>query len=142
MHASQNQDTYKNSDARGFDTEADSGSNDTDAIHPFSPKVVLPALIVSVSNGHLKYARFPILIGHFMKDGILSAEKVIDQLLAGELCRRLDLGAYPGPIGTSESWEAGNGQDLKGVLIVGLGKQGELNEFQLTNTVEQGVINH
>ncbi len=99
-------------------------------------------LIVSVSNGHLKYAKYPLLIGHFDRDGILSAEKAVEQSLNGEVSKRLQLGVYPGPIGTHAFLETGNLRDLKGVLVVGLGRQGELNEFQLINTIELGVCSY
>ena len=96
-------------------------------------------MIVLVSNGHLKYARYPFLIGHFERDGIFSAEKAINQSLNGEVSKRLQLGLYPGPISSNAYLETENGGELKGVIVVGLGRQGELNEFQLMNTIELGV---
>ncbi|WP_221391612.1 CHAT domain-containing protein [Dyadobacter sp. NIV53] len=96
-------------------------------------------IAVTVSNGHLKYAMYPLLIGHFENDGILSAEGAVNKYLDNELSRRLSLGIYPGPIGSSESIEANKAKKFKGTIIVGLGKQGELNEFQLINTIERGI---
>lgn len=96
-------------------------------------------IVVTVSNGHLKYAAYPLLLGHFQNDGILSAEGAVNKYLDNELSRRLSLGIYPGPVGSSESIEANTAKKFKGTIIVGLGIQGELNEFRLINTIEQGI---
>lgn len=96
---------------------------------------------VSVSQGDLLYAAHPILIGHFNRDGILYAEKSIDNYLGGELTQRHKLGLYPGVIGTSEVL-SGTGQEIKGALIVGLGDAGKLTAYQLSRTVEQGITNY
>ncbi len=95
---------------------------------------------VSVSNGDLCYARYPVLAGHFLHDGILYAEKAIDQYLEGALAERHQLGLYPGEIGTSELLTSS--QAFKGAIIIGLGKFGALTAFQLTQTVEQGVTRY
>ena len=95
---------------------------------------------VSVSNGDLRYARYPVLAGHFLHDGILYAEKAIDQYLHGALAERHQLGLYPGEVGTSELLTSS--EEFKGAIIVGLGKFGALTAFQLTQTVEQGVTRY
>lgn len=97
---------------------------------------------VIVSNGHLRYAAYPLMAGHFLNDGILSAEKNIDEQLGNELSKRQRLGIYPGPIGTSSVLISENHQAFKGALIIGLGNQGELTGYQLTRSVEQGVANY
>ena len=96
-------------------------------------------ITVSVSNGDLKYALYPLMIGHFDGDGIISAEKAADWHLDGELTRRHRLGLYPGPVGTSEKVASGSTKGFKGAIIVGLGRQGLLTEYRLTSTVEQGT---
>ncbi|ADB36653.1 CHAT domain-containing protein [Spirosoma linguale] len=96
-------------------------------------------ITVSVSNGDLKYAMHPLMIGHFEGDGIISAEKAVNWHLGGELSRRHRLGLYPGPIGTSERVASGSTRGFRGAIIVGLGKQGLLTEYLLTSTVEQGT---
>ena len=96
---------------------------------------------VSVSQGDLLYAAFPILIGHFNRDGILYAEKSMDNYLDGVLTQRHRLGLYPGVIGSSEVL-TGSGQQIKGALIVGLGDAGKLTAYQLSRTVEQGITNY
>src|SRR5947207_1478471 len=57
---------------------------------------------VSVSNGDLVYASYPIICGHFRNDSILYAEKSIDANLGEILSARHQLGIYPGDIGTSD----------------------------------------
>ncbi|WP_428663039.1 CHAT domain-containing protein [Runella sp.] len=99
-------------------------------------------ITVTVSNGDLKYASFPLLAGHFDKDGILSAEKAINWHLDGELSRRHQLGLYPGPIGTGEIILRDTDKGFQGAIIVGLGKQGLLTEYWLTSTVEQGTVKY
>lgn len=97
---------------------------------------------VSVSNGDLRYAKYPILVGHFENDGIQSAEKAIDWHLNGELGRRVRLGLYPGAHGTSEMVDGGKNKIFKGAVIVGLGLQGQLTEYRLTSTIEKGVAKY
>jgi len=93
---------------------------------------------VSISNGDLRYAAYPIIAGHFKKDGLLYAEESIDNYLEGALSERHQLGVYPGDIGTSEIIIPTE-QNFKGTIIVGLGEFGELTAFELTKTIEQGI---
>ncbi|SFO75893.1 Lecithin:cholesterol acyltransferase [Chitinophaga sp. YR627] len=95
-------------------------------------------LQVSISQGDLKYAQYPVLAGHFDGDGIINAEHAIDVNLKGALLQRHKLGLYPGKIGSTEVLVSGQ-DDFKGAIIVGLGDFGGLTAFQLTQTVEQGV---
>ncbi|CAN5634022.1 hypothetical protein BH10BAC3_BH10BAC3_12720 [soil metagenome] len=94
---------------------------------------------VSVINGDLKYASYPVMVGHFYKDGILYAEKDIDSYLHKELSNRHKLGLYPGEIGTSEILISEGMDGFKGAIITGLGLQGELTANSLMRTVEQAV---
>lgn len=96
---------------------------------------------VSVSNGDLRFAKFPVLVGHFKKDAILNAEKSIDKNLNGSLTELHRLDLYPGSIGTSELFVLQD-QTFKGALIVGLGDQGTLSSFQLTQTIEHAVAKY
>ncbi len=105
-------------------------------------KTVELPIIVSVTHGNLKYASYPLLIGHFERDGIMSAEKAVDEHLGKELTRRLQLELYPGEVGTSMHVSSSDNSDFKGVIVLGLGKQGELNERYLVKTVEQGISSY
>lgn len=100
-------------------------------------------LSVTVSNGDLTYASYPLIAGHFKNDGILYAERSIDKNLRGKLSARHSLEIYPGDIGTSDTFFNNNmDDDFKGAVIVGLGEPGALTAFSLTKTVEQGVANY
>jgi len=96
---------------------------------------------VTVTHGNLVYARYPVLAGHFEGDAILNSEYAVDKKLNNELSRLHSLGLYPGGIGTHQIIlnRGCSKTDFQGGVIVGLGKAGELNSFQLMNTVEKGV---
>ncbi|QEC69512.1 CHAT domain-containing protein [Panacibacter ginsenosidivorans] len=97
-------------------------------------------LSISVSHGDLAYATFPVLAGHFLNDGILYAEKVIDKAMNGTLTARHTLGIYPGAIGTSAALAGTTKEsDFPGTIIVGLGEPGTLTAFLLSQTVEQAI---
>jgi CHAT domain-containing protein/pimeloyl-ACP methyl ester carboxylesterase len=98
-------------------------------------------LQVSVSLGDLRYAAFPLLAGHFNRDGIIYAEKSIDECLNGVLSQRHMLNLYPGDIGTN-TFVSTSSDEFKGAIIVGLGEPGELTAYNLSKTVGQGVTKY
>lgn len=100
-----------------------------------------PPIKVSVSHGDLFYAKYPVLAGHFENDGILFAEKAIDNNLNGALSQRHRLGLYPGPIGSSEVF-LNQQSGFKGAVIIGLGKPEDLTGSELAKSVAQGVSNY
>ncbi|WP_192350630.1 CHAT domain-containing protein [Algoriphagus sp. Y33] len=99
---------------------------------------------VVVTHGDLKYAKYPVLAGHFEQDVILNAEAAIDRQLGGELSRLYSLGLYPGKIGSNQIVlnESNSNSSFKGGIIVGLGVQGELSGYYLINSVEKGVARY
>lgn len=97
-----------------------------------------PPLKITMSNGDLGSAQFPILVGHFYKDGIMSAEKVLDACFNGVIREKHALGLYPGSVGSSEIFLSSSASP-SGALIVGLGELGELNGYQLELSVTQGI---
>lgn len=97
---------------------------------------------VTVSNGDLRYSSYPIMAGHFLNDGVLYAEKSIDNYLNSSLTSKHRLGLYPGDIGTNAIFSRTNDSDFEGAIIVGLGEQDQLTSFQLSKSVEQGVLNY
>ncbi|MEB2777200.1 CHAT domain-containing protein [Algoriphagus sp. D3-2-R+10] len=101
-------------------------------------------ILVSVSHGDLKYAKYPVLAGHFEFDAILTTEQAIDRQLDGELSRLHGLGLYPGPIGTNQIVlnENFTKSSFQGGIIIGLGVPGELSGFALMNSVEKGVARY
>jgi pimeloyl-ACP methyl ester carboxylesterase/tetratricopeptide (TPR) repeat protein len=104
-------------------------------------KNTLPPLHVSVSKGDLKFSSYPILIGHFDGDGIVSAERVADTYLKGELSDRHLLGDYPGILGSHE-FISRKDDDFKGVIIIGLGDVDRLSAQYLSLSVEKAVISY
>lgn len=99
---------------------------------------------VSVSNGDLSHSKFVVLAGHFKGDGILSAEKAIDYYLNNTLSKRHLIGNYPQEIGESKffkrQYSNGNVSKLKGAIVIGLGKYGNLTPTTLAESVEKGII--
>lgn len=98
-------------------------------------------LIVSVFNGDIKFAHYPLMVGHFKNDGIYSAEKRLDHLLKNKLSERHSFGLYPSSIGDSEIIFQFSEQ-TKGGIIIGLGKQDELSGFNLTKAIESAVLKY
>lgn len=98
-------------------------------------------LQVSISMGDLFYAKYPIIAGHFEDDGILYAEKAINDCLNGALNQKHQIGIYPGKVGTSDVYFP-NSQGFNGAIIVGMGKREEFTASELTKTVEQGTANY
>jgi len=102
-----------------------------------------PPLKVTVVHGDLKFADFPILVGHYKGDTIISAEAEIDRLLGGRLTQRHRLGLYPGEIGSHEVVLRKRDQAgiaYSGAVVVGLGPVGELGVGELVETVTQGAL--
>ncbi len=81
---------------------------------------------ISVMNGDLRFAKYPILVGHYKEDGLFSAERYIDGRLKGRLSRLHALGSYPGDVGEAEVLLAGDKSLPKGALIIGLGNFGHV----------------
>ncbi|PKO30368.1 MAG: hypothetical protein CVU34_19360 [Betaproteobacteria bacterium HGW-Betaproteobacteria-7] len=101
----------------------------------------LPVIEVAVRHGNLTYARHPVLVGHYQGDTVVSAEAVLDRQLAGALTRRLDLGIYPGPLGSNtiflnDSPTAKPG----GAIVVGLGQVGGLSPGLLEESVRAALL--
>jgi hypothetical protein len=98
-------------------------------------------LHITVANGDLRYASYPLLAGHFENDGITSAEARVDKQLNYALSDRYQLGIYPGEIGSSEIFNSMN-EGFNGAIIVGLGMLSSFTAYQLTQTVQQGVCKY
>ena len=100
-------------------------------------------ITVSVTRGHLKYAKYPLLAGHFKGDGILYAEKAINNCLNNELREFHSLGIYPGEIETYKVFiDKKKYGEFAGSIILGIGEQGKLTAHTLSKTVEKGVLNY
>ncbi len=100
-----------------------------------------PTIEVAIRHGNLAYARHPVVVGHYQGDTVVSAEAVLDRQLGGALKRRIDLGIYPGPIGShavvrNESARA----RPDGAIVVGLGQVGGLSPGQLEESLRAALL--
>lgn len=100
-----------------------------------------PPIEVSIRHGNLTYARHPVVVGHYQGDTVVSAEAALDRQLAGHLTRRLDLGIYPGPLG-SHTVLLNDSPTAKpmGALVVGLGQIGGLSPGLLEASVRDALL--
>ncbi|MGQ0697025.1 MAG: DUF7379 domain-containing protein [Panacagrimonas sp.] len=105
--------------------------------------VAAPTIKVSVCHGDLAYARHPVMVGHYMGDGIVSAEAALDKRLDGVLSRRLALGLYPDRIGTHALFFDPKG-DRKpaGAVVIGLGQVGDLSPGLLERSVRDALLDY
>jgi CHAT domain-containing protein len=96
---------------------------------------------VSVSHGHLRQAKFPVMVGHYQDDTIVSAEKELDRQFGGRLTQRFNMGVYPGRVGTLEVVLA-PGCSPTGALVIGLGEVGELTPEKLRRGVRAALVRY
>jgi CHAT domain-containing protein len=97
---------------------------------------------VAITNGDLKYAAYPLLNGHFINDSILYAEDRIDTVMKGILKQQHKLGIYPGEIGTYELLLTNDITGFPGTILVGMGEPDKLTSFELTRSIEQGMVKY
>jgi CHAT domain-containing protein len=104
----------------------------TPAAATASPEKQAAAITVSLAHGHLRYAAYPLAVGHYRQDVIVSAEAALNASLGNVLRERFDVGRYPGAIGTCAIIR--NTRRPKGAIVVGLGDVGELTPERLRET--------
>ena len=98
-------------------------------------------LTVSVLHSHLRQAEYPVAIGHYRADTIVSAEAALDVALGGRLSRRLDLDVYAGVPGAVEILSV-PGAHPPGALVIGLGEVGDLTPEKLARLVANAAVRH
>ena len=81
------------------------------------------------------------MVGHFENDGIMSAERALDNYLGNKLSERHRLGFYPGKIGESEITFQRHSVP-KGALVVGMGSQDGLTQYRLALSIEKAIIRY
>ncbi|WP_179020491.1 DUF7379 domain-containing protein [Winogradskyella forsetii] len=96
---------------------------------------------VKIIHGDLKMSSYPVMVGHFFMDLILSSEKALDSYLDNRLSQRLSIGYYPGEIGESEVFFNLKTKP-KGAIVCGLGSTGSLTSYVLSKTVKQAVLKY
>ena len=107
-----------------------------------------PSFRVSVVHSDLRYARYPIVVGHYEGDTIIGAEDQVDQLLRGALSQRYSLGLYPGAFGSlavilRKPTAVQEALRLpSGAIVIGLGKWGELSTGQLSDLLRRAALQY
>ncbi len=95
-------------------------------------------LNVSVVHADLKMSSYPLLLGHFKEDGIINAEKTLNDRFQNELEEYFQIQDYPTEIGMKKVL-----LNIKlnpiGAIIVGLGESRFLSEHTLSKAVTAGV---
>ena len=104
-----------------------------------STKTPLQSVKIHVTHGDLGNAKFPIAVGHHLGDGIVSAERVIDEYMGSRLQNYLYSGLYPGKIATSLV-VLNHAGHFEGALILGIGDFGKLSKGELEQTFAHGLI--
>ncbi|MEE9352541.1 MAG: CHAT domain-containing protein [Thiotrichaceae bacterium] len=98
---------------------------------------------IRIVNGNLRFIDHPIVVGHYIQDGIKSAEAVIDEALDGMLTDLYRKNLYPGEIGTAEVvTRRGLEKQAFGAVCVGLGAIGSLTVRKLRSTLRDGFIKY
>ena len=101
----------------------------------------IPPLKVSVAHGDLRLTRFPVVVGHYAGDSIVSAERVLDEQLDCRLSERARFNLYPGPHGTVEivldlrAWPPG-------AVVTGLGEVGEITADKVRGAVTEAALRY
>lgn len=106
----------------------------------------LPPIEVRVVHCSLDYARFPLMVGHYQNDSLLGAVKRVNQKLAGQLQRMVELKLFAGAARTTAYLRPptpdGKAPSYPGAVVLGLGAVGELTPATLAQTVTRGVLRY
>jgi tetratricopeptide (TPR) repeat protein len=94
---------------------------------------------VTVACGHLAFARYPVLVGHYRGDTFAGTEAMLDRVLKGRLTERRGMSLYPGPIATSTVVLDSSARP-PGAVVVGLGEVADLAAGPLRRTLRHGVL--
>lgn len=93
---------------------------------------------VKIVHGSLEFSSYPILLGHYIGDTLVSAEATLDRHMGGRLLASQRLGLYPGDKNTAQYFP-NDGHKPKGAIIVGLGEVGNLTPGTLEKAVSRGI---
>jgi hypothetical protein len=105
-----------------------------------------PPLQVHVVHGGLDYARFPLLVGHHLHEGLSGTGRRVNAKLGGQLQCSIDLKLFVGALRTAQYLRPNNHDDTApayaGAVVLGLGAIGELTPGNLAETVTRGVLRY
>ncbi|MDK3071550.1 CHAT domain-containing protein [Sedimentitalea sp. JM2-8] len=96
---------------------------------------------VSLLHGNLRFASYPLAVGHYIDAPMMGAEEALDESLDRELSKVRDLGLYPGEIETCEVILRED-QSPKGAVVIGLGTLGTLSPGGLKDSFRQAVLRY
>jgi hypothetical protein len=94
---------------------------------------------VTIACGHLAFARYPVLVGHYRGDTFAGTEALLDRVLGRRLTERRSMSLYPGPIATSTVVLDASTRP-PGAVVVGLGEPAALAAGPLRRTLRHGVL--
>ena len=101
---------------------------------------------VRIIHGNLARAEFPVLVGHYEGDTIVSAESYLDRQLNGRLRERHLLGLYPARLGSSavvlNSQQRVSDGAHPGAIVVGLSTFGDLTPGRISSTIASGLMQY
>lgn len=98
-------------------------------------------LRIDVVHGNLKMAKYPVILGHFAHDGLVSAEGAMDRFLDYRLTDRHNIGRYPTEAHDSEIVIVKDNYPA-GAIVIGLGDNTKLTSYILRKSVEKGVVSY
>ena len=100
----------------------------------------LPPVKITLTQGDLGFAKFPVAVGHLKDDGLVSAEAAVDRYMDGMLSDYYNAGTYPGNSQTSLVILNTDDGYFKGVIVVGLGQAGALSKGSLEKSFADSLI--
>jgi len=111
------------------------------------PVRVEPLVSVRIVHGNLAFARYPVAVGHYIGDSIMSAERALDESVDGELKRRHILGIYPGPLKTCAIFpnprlKTRPNAEPVAAVVMGLGQAGALTGASLSCTFARALLEY
>ncbi|MEP6557765.1 MAG: CHAT domain-containing protein [Burkholderiales bacterium] len=104
------------------------------------------AIAIRIVHGGLDYARFPLMVGHYLNEHVTGAARRVDEKLGGQFQRVLDLKLFVGAARTAHYLRPNNhgvhAPAYPGAIMLGLGSVGELTPASLADTVARGVLRY
>ena len=98
-----------------------------------------PSVEIDVVHGHLAFASYPVVVGHYVGDTLNGTEEVLDRRQSGRISKRRKLGLHPGQIGAFDVHLSEDEQPC-GSVIVGLGSISDLTGGKLQKTLQLGFL--
>jgi pimeloyl-ACP methyl ester carboxylesterase len=102
-----------------------------------------PVIEVEITHGNLAYAKFPVVVGHYMGDTIVNAEAALNERLGDIMAQRHELGLYPGPHDTHALFFNANPRGKPaGAVVIGMGQVGQLSPGSLESGIRRALLDY